>query len=79
VHFSFVTPESLPDDPTGRISRRERGGGAVLPGDPDLGAQDVPPQSAPLAGDGPIGRSRKWARQFYEDAVDDSDAVVHVP
>ncbi len=71
VHFSFVTPETLPDDPTGEISRRSAATTVAL------FYQDIPIwehkmfRANPLlcAGDGPIGRYRKWARQFYEGSL----------
>jgi 3-ketosteroid 9alpha-monooxygenase subunit A len=77
VHFSFVTPEALPDDPTGEISRRSAATTV------ELFYQDIPIwehkmfRANPLlcAGDGPIGRYRKWARQFYDDS--EPDAAGH--
>jgi 3-ketosteroid 9alpha-monooxygenase subunit A len=74
VHFSFVTPESLPDDPTGEISRRSAATTV------ELFYQDIPIwehktfRVNPLlcAGDGPIGRYRKWAKQFYEGVTAES-------
>jgi len=78
VHFSFVTPESLPDDPTGEISRRSAATTV------ELFYQDIPIwehktfRVNPLlcSGDGPIGRYRKWARQFYGGAVEDEAPVA---
>jgi 3-ketosteroid 9alpha-monooxygenase subunit A len=77
VRFSFVTPETLPDDPTGEISRRSAATTVAL------FYQDIPiwehktfrPNPLLCAGDGPIGRYRKWARQFYDGSL--HDAVDH--
>lgn len=70
VRFSFLTPLSLPDDPTGALSRRSAETTVAL------FEQDIPIwehktyQDQPLLchGDGPIGKYRKWANQFYEKA-----------
>lgn len=69
VRFSFVTPESLPDDPSGEISRRSAEATVAL------FEQDIPiwehkvyrahPKLCPE--DGPIGRYRQWAKRFYVD------------
>jgi 3-ketosteroid 9alpha-monooxygenase subunit A len=68
VRFSFLTPLSLPDDPTGAVSRRSAETTVAL------FEQDIPIwehktyRDQPLLchGDGPIGAYRKWANQFYE-------------
>ncbi len=70
VHFSMLTPDSLEDDPTGEISRRSAATTVAL------FDQDIPvwehkrSRANPLlcAGDGPIGRYRKWAKQFYDES-----------
>jgi 3-ketosteroid 9alpha-monooxygenase subunit A len=84
VHFSMLTPLSTSDDPTGERSRKSAAATVAL------FDQDVPIWehkrfvANPLlcVGDGPIGRYRKWAKQFYDpmpdelaDAGDESPAA----
>jgi nitrite reductase/ring-hydroxylating ferredoxin subunit len=84
VHFAFLTPDSLPDDPTGETSRRSANATVAL------FEQDLPiwehkryqPYRKLCAGDGPIGRYRQWAKRFYEPArppVTDVTGPVGVP
>jgi phenylpropionate dioxygenase-like ring-hydroxylating dioxygenase large terminal subunit len=67
VHFSMLTAISTPDDPTGDKSRRS-GHATVLEFQKDIPIWEHKTYRAlPLLcdGDGPIGRFRVWARQFY--------------
>jgi 3-ketosteroid 9alpha-monooxygenase subunit A len=71
VRFSLMTPKSRQDDPTGALSRKSAEGSAMA------FAQDVPIwenkvyRASPLLcdGDGPIGRFRRWAQQFYPEIL----------
>jgi nitrite reductase/ring-hydroxylating ferredoxin subunit len=71
VNFSFMTPASTDDDPTGERSR------ASALATVNLFAQDIPiwehktyrPTPLLCDGDVPIGRYRRWARQFYPAGV----------
>jgi 3-ketosteroid 9alpha-monooxygenase subunit A len=78
VRFSFLTPEALPDDPTGEISRRSAAATVAL------FEQDIPiwehkrynARPRLCAGDGPIGRYRHWAKQFYPAEMKESSPVT---
>jgi nitrite reductase/ring-hydroxylating ferredoxin subunit len=71
VRFSFLTPDSLPTDPDGSLSRRSAAATVAL------FEQDIPiwehmeyqPRPKLCAGDGPIGRYRHWIRKFYASAA----------
>jgi 3-ketosteroid 9alpha-monooxygenase subunit A len=68
VHFSMLIPNHSDADPSGEMSRRSAAATVAL------FDQDIPIWEhkrfleRPLltVGDGPIGRYRKWAKQFYE-------------
>ena len=67
VHFSMLAAVSTPDDPTGDKSRRSARG-TLLEFEKDIPIWEHKIYRAvPLLcdGDGPIGRFRIWARQFY--------------
>ena len=67
VQFSMLTAVATPDDPSGEKSRRSAQGTLLA------FEQDIPiwehkmyrPVPLLCDGDGPIGRFRVWARQFY--------------
>jgi 3-ketosteroid 9alpha-monooxygenase subunit A len=73
VHFSMLTPNHSESDPSGELSKRSAAATVAL------FDQDVPIWEhkrfleRPLLaiGDGPIGRYRKWAKQFYEASGDE--------
>ena len=67
MNFSFMTPRSTADDPTGERSARSAQGTVMA------FEQDIPlweheiPRRIPLLcdGDGPVSQFRVWMRQFY--------------
>jgi hypothetical protein len=68
VRFTTFVPESTPEDPTGEMCRQSAAITEVI------FEQDCPiwenkiHRTKPLVGvnDGPIGKYRRWARQFYD-------------
>jgi 3-ketosteroid 9alpha-monooxygenase subunit A len=81
VHFSMLTPIHSESDPSGELSKRSAAATVAL------FDQDVPiwehkqflERLLLAVGDGPIGRYRKWAKQFYEAKEAESERPTSSP